>query len=241
MRIAREGDARWCPRSAVSGKGCIIARMKHWWAIMALLAAAAGQAQERDAPNGLLLVAKPGLMDPNFRETVVLVTQTPDYSTVGVILNRPTPVTHGQTAEPVYSGGPVMPRTLVALFRSDEPPPAPVFHVLKRVYLSMHPDNIERLLSQPGGGLRLFAGFSGWAPRQLEAEILRDGWYVLAASEELVFRKDTASLWRELVERARGNRAQRKNVTNVPIQRSDHATRNSAVAPLSIQQVYSNP
>ena len=41
-------------------------------------------------PNGILLIAKPGLPDPNFRETVVLVARTDDAATVGVILNRPT-------------------------------------------------------------------------------------------------------------------------------------------------------
>jgi putative transcriptional regulator len=219
----------------------IIAPMKPWWVFAAFLVAIVAQAQERDAANGLLLVAKPGLVDPNFRETVVLVTQTPDYGTVGVILNRPTPVRHERTGESIYSGGPVMPRTLVALFRSDEPPEAPAFHVLKRVYLSMHPDNIERQLARPAANFRLFAGFSGWAPRQLEAEIGRDGWYVLPANEDLLFRKDTTGMWGELVERARGERARRKNVTYVAIQRLDEAARNSAVVALSILQVYSNP
>lgn len=194
--------------------------MKPWWLIAALLVAGAGHAQQGEAPNALLLVAKPGLADPNFRETVVLVTQTPDYSTIGVILNRPTAQKHEPTGQAVYSGGPVMARTLVALFRSDQAPEAPAFHVLKRVYLSMHPDNIERLLERPARRFRLFAGFSGWAPRQLEAEIARDGWHVLAASEEIVFREDTAGMWRELLERARGKRAQRENVTNVAIQRA---------------------
>lgn len=197
--------------------------MKLPWTLLAVLLYAAGaQAQEPDAPNGLLLVAKPGLLDPNFRETVVLVTQAPDYSTVGVILNRPTALAHQPSGQALYSGGPVMPRTLVAVFRSDSAPSAPAFRVLKRVYLSMHPDNIERLLAQPGGPFRLYAGFSGWAPRQLEGEIRRDGWHVLAASEDIVFREDTAGMWRELLERARGKRVQRKNVTNVAIHRSEN-------------------
>ena len=41
-------------------------------------------------PNGVFLIAKPELTDPNFIRTVVLVTQTEDFSTVGVIINRPT-------------------------------------------------------------------------------------------------------------------------------------------------------
>jgi putative transcriptional regulator len=215
--------------------------MKLGWALAFLFHAAAAQSQAPGEPNGVLLIAKPGLLDPNFRETVVLVTQAPDYSTVGVILNRPTAARHERAGQSIYGGGPVMPRTLVALFRSDEPPEAPAFHVLKRVYLSMHSGNLERLLAQPAARFRLFAGFSGWAPRQLEAEIRRDGWYVLAANEELVFRTDTAGMWRELLERARGERAQRKNVTNVAVLRGEGAARKLAVAPLPNQQVYSKP
>ncbi len=219
----------------------IIAPMKPWWLAAAFLVGIVAQAQERDAANGLLLIAKPDLRDPNFRETVVLVTQTPDYSTVGVILNRPTRVKDERSGKPLYSGGPVLPRTLVGLFHSDSAPEAPAFHVLKRVYLSMHPSNIERLLARPPRNFRLFAGFSGWAPRQLEAEIRAEGWYVLPASEDLLFREDTTGLWRELLERARGARAQRENVTNVAIQRLDGTTRNPTIVALSIQQVYSKP
>lgn len=178
--------------------------MIRWLALLAVLLAASAQAQpQEDPPNGILLVAKPGLLDPNFRETVVLVTQSSDSSTVGVILNRPTPQRHEKTGEPVYSGGPVMREVLVAVFRSDRTPDASAFHVLKGVYLTMHPANIESLLAQTGQRYRLYAGFSGWAPRQLESELLRDGWYVLPASEELVFRKDTAGMWDELVKKAR--------------------------------------
>ncbi len=59
-------------------------------ALLALLVAGAAAAQpQADPPNAVLLVAKPGMLDPNFRETVVLATQSSDASTVGVILNRP--------------------------------------------------------------------------------------------------------------------------------------------------------
>ena len=59
---------------------------------LALLAAPALRAQpskpELGPANGLLLVAKPGMLDPNFRETVVLVSQTEDFRTIGVIFDR---------------------------------------------------------------------------------------------------------------------------------------------------------
>src|SRR5918994_372116 len=109
----------------------------------------------------------------------------------------------------VYFGGPVMREVLVALYRSDRTPDASAFHVLKGVYLTMHPQNIERLLAKPGNGYRLYAGFSGWAPGQLESELARDGWYLRSASAELVFRQDTSGMWDELVRKARGRVAMR--------------------------------
>jgi putative transcriptional regulator len=166
-----------------------------------LLCATAAQAQG-GPPNSLLLVAKPDLSDPNFHQTVVLVTQAPDSSTVGVILNRPTPAKHAATGLRLYEGGPVMPPTVVALFSARTPPSAPAFRVLDQVYLSMHPDNVDKLAPR-SARYRLFAGFSGWAPRQLESEIERGGWHLLPASEELIFRDDTSGLWRELLDKAR--------------------------------------
>jgi putative transcriptional regulator len=71
----------------------------------------------------------------------------------------------------------------------------------------MHPAAIEPLLKKTGARYRLYSGFSAWAPGQLENELQRDSWYVLPASEELVFRRDTSGMWRELVERALGKRA----------------------------------
>lgn len=177
--------------------------------IVALIFPVVLAAQPQEPPNAVLLVAKPDLVDPNFRETVVLVTQTPDAATVGVILNRPTRRRHEQSGETVYFGGPVMREVLVALFRSERAPEASAFPVLKGIYLSMHPRNIERLLAAREKAYRLYAGFSGWAPGQLESELARDSWYVVPAKAELLFRKDTTNLWRELVEKAGGRVAMR--------------------------------
>ena len=176
---------------------------------LAILAFPGAAQPQAEAPNAILLVAKPDLVDPNFRQTVVLVTQAADASTIGVILNRPTAQKHAQSGETLYFGGPVMREVVVALFRSERAPEASAFHVLKGIYLSMHPQNIEQLLAQRGADYRLYSGFSGWAPGQLESEMQRDGWYVLPASAELAFRKNTTGMWEELVRKARGRVALR--------------------------------
>lgn len=169
-------------------------------------------AQQLEQANGVFVIAKPSLEDPNFARTVVLVTQTTEASTVGVILNRPTQVplrellpgveSSSNYREPVFFGGPVMPQVVVALFRSAEPPTASAFHVLRDLYLTMHPENIAQLLAKPGRQFRLYAGFSAWAPRQLEGEFERDGWYILPADAAAVFRSDIENLWPELVRKA---------------------------------------
>src|SRR3954452_5107137 len=195
--------------------------MKRWLAILALLVAAPLGAQ----PNGIVLVAKPGLPDPNFSETVVLVTHSDEGNPVGVILNRPTTLKLADAAprlrgakdfaEPLYSGGPVMREVLIALFRAETPPAEAAFQVLPGVYLTMHPATIEALIAEHRAALRLYAGFSGWAPPQLEAEIDAGSWYVLRASEALALRRDTAGMWAELVAQASGARTARDTPVRV--------------------------
>jgi putative transcriptional regulator len=184
-------------------------------ALCLLAACAAGPAavaQPHGPPNGVFLVAKPGMQDPNFSETVVLVTQTDDASTVGVIVNRPTRLQLRQFLpdaevaakyrDRIYFGGPVMREAIVALFRADAPPGAPAFHVLKNLYLTTHRDSILALLTQGSRQYRLYSGVSGWAPRQLEGEFAREGWYVVPADADSAFRENPEGLWEELVRRA---------------------------------------
>lgn len=185
-------------------------------ALALLLSAFAAAAQRPEPPNGVLLVAKPSLVDPNFRETVVLVTQAADGSTVGVILNRPTGQRHEKTRSTIYEGGPVMREVRLALFSSSVSPSASAFHVTQGVYLSMHPANIAALPTRPGQRVRFFAGFSGWAPGQLQGEMQLDGWFVLPVTEDALFRADTRGLWKELIEKARGSRAESKNGDRLP-------------------------
>jgi putative AlgH/UPF0301 family transcriptional regulator len=95
-------------------------------------------------------------------------------------------------------------RSVIALFETPQPPDAAAFHVLKNVYLSMHPQNLAALLDAPAARFRLYAGFAAWAPGQLDSEFGRDAWHVLPADEALVFREDMTGLWEELVQRAAG-------------------------------------
>jgi putative transcriptional regulator len=176
--------------------------MKRWLVLFAAFAVAPVGAQT----TGILLVAKPELVDPNFRETVIAITRAPDASTIGVILNRPTKARFDNFPQALYAGGPVMQEVVVAMFAAGEPPNDAAFEVLPHIYLTMHPRNIEALVNRPPERVRLFSGFAGWGPRQLESEMAEGSWYALRATEAVLFRKDTAGLWRELVDQASGAR-----------------------------------
>jgi putative transcriptional regulator len=173
---------------------------------------------EQAGGEGVLLVAKPHLQDPNFRETVVLVTGTPDGAAVGVIVNRPTrhslagilpgnPLLAGFT-DPLYFGGPVESAGLFAVFRADQPP-GEALRVAADLWLALNPATVEQLMREPPQKVRFYTGFSGWAPGQLQAELGRGDWWVLDMNPDVAFRADPSGLWEELANRARAVTASR--------------------------------
>jgi putative transcriptional regulator len=169
-------------------------------------------AQTGDTPNGVFLVASPGLLDPNFRRSVVLVTQAADGSSVGFIVNRPGPHSLAQIlpehealkrfTEPLYLGGPVEAGGLFAVFRASENPPG-ALRVIDDVSFALDPAVVEQLLHAPPRRVRFFNGYAGWAPGQLALELAGGGWYVLNADADTVFRDNMDTLWEELLLRAR--------------------------------------
>lgn len=186
--------------------------------LLAALGLLAGLARAEERPRGLLLVAAPGLADPNFRETVVLVARHGHGAPVGVVLNRPSPLTLGEAladhharlrarTDPIFAGGPVAPATLVVVYRATESL-GESLHVADDLYMSLAGTAFERVLGpEPGAAaFRIYAGYAGWAPGQLEREIQAGGWYVLPAEADVAFDAHPASLWRRLVERARQRR-----------------------------------
>jgi putative transcriptional regulator len=183
-------------------------------ALLALvLFAAAAHAQ---APSkAFFLIAKPGMPDPNFRETVVLVVQGTDSAATGVIINRPTNRSLAELlpserfesfTDPIFFGGPVAPQGLFALFQADKFSGAAV-PILPGVYLAVLPDSVDALLGKPPAKIRFFSGYSGWAPGQLQGELDRGDWLVVDADARTVFLKDTSRLWQDMVRRARAVRA----------------------------------
>jgi len=186
--------------------------------LIAAVLAAAAQVAVAQAPAGGFLVAKPTILDPNFSRTVVLVTQAPDGAILGVILNRPTKQSLAEIlpgnerlarfTAPLYFGGPVEPAGLFAVFRGTGDP-GPSFPVIEDVRLALQPATVEQLLLKPPEALRLFVGYAGWAPGQLDGELARGDWWTVKADADSIFRKNTDTLWDELSRRAQSVTARR--------------------------------
>lgn len=159
--------------------------------------------------RGAILVANPSMEDPNFHHTVLLIVEHGRGGTVGVILNRPTDVLLSEvlpdlvilkgTPHRLFTGGPVERTQLVLLFRLMDPRPD-TRSIVDGIYMGT-PTVLERMLTQPRPteAFRAFSGFAGWAPGQLEYELLDQAWGVLPADSLNIFDKDPATLWKDAI------------------------------------------
>lgn len=164
--------------------------------------------------RGSLLVAGPSLVDPNFRRSVVLLGEHNDEGALGVVLNRPAPVSVGEAApplsdlvppgDPVYLGGPVQPESAVVLADVEHPDFAGLIVFGSIGFLMGEVDGSRR---QGIRRARVFAGYAGWGQGQLESEIDAGSWIIEPALPEDVFSGRPEKLWSEVLLRKGGKYA----------------------------------
>lgn len=181
--------------------------------------------------KGVFLIAGPGLYDPNFRQSVVLLCEHNERGSMGLVINRPTELVLTEAVhqlagtegdDVIYSGGPVQPDHLLVLIRAACEPPSS-HHVFGDVYLGTDLPTLKALVLHQGvpdapsdaadptvSGLRDavfrgYAGYAGWAPGQLDSELATDSWLVVPADSTWIFDSDPAIVWPELM-RALGPR-----------------------------------
>lgn len=184
---------------------------------LAQIAAPAPGLADAGAPGleparGRLLVARRDLRDPNFSETVVLLTDYGEGGAMGVIVNWPTaapaaeliPQVDGlaERDDKVFVGGPVERQLMLMLVRSEEDLPG-AERIFADVHLSTSSDLLQRVVAGDlaTAAMRLYSGYAGWSPGQLDFEIAAGGWRVLPAEVELVFAEDPDAVWPELIRR----------------------------------------
>jgi putative transcriptional regulator len=165
-----------------------------------------------DFLRGKLLVASPALMDPNFARSVVLMTEHSEDGAMGIVLNRPaeTPARALMSElepiagdDPLFIGGPVQPNAIVLLAEFSDPDAA-AWIVVADVGLASADTDLEELEGAVRRG-RFYAGYSGWGPGQLEAEIELDSWIVEPPLPAELFPDSPESLWSDVLARKGGS------------------------------------
>jgi putative transcriptional regulator len=165
--------------------------------------------------SGQLLLASPALLDPNFRRAVVLVGIHSEEGAMGVVLNRPSPVTVGEAVpqleqavaerERVFVGGPVQGTSVVFLAEFIDPELAGLL-VLGRIGFPA-PDADVQELAEATARTRVFAGYAGWGEGQLDEEVQQGDWIADAALPDDVFTDAPEELWSSVLTRKGGSYA----------------------------------
>ena len=165
---------------------------------------------------GRLLVATPGVGDPHFSRTVVLLLGADGDGCLGVVLNRPsrTPVeavlpqwaAHVSAPEVLFGGGPVAPASAIGVGWCPGEPPAGFLPFAGR-FGTLDLDADPAVLTVGVAATRIFAGYAGWSAGQLEQEIAAGGWYVVPAARDDVFAPAPATLYPRVLRRQGGRTA----------------------------------
>jgi putative transcriptional regulator len=167
------------------------------------------------ALQGKLLVAAPSLVDPNFARTVVLLLAHSDQGALGLVLNRPTitsvssplPEWEDLASDPavIFVGGPVSQGTIcLARVKPEVSVPSSGYLPLEGALGTVDLESDPAFVAPWVEALRIFAGYAGWGPGQLEAEIEEGAWWALEAAQDDAFSDDVPNLWKKVLRRQGG-------------------------------------
>ena len=155
-------------------------------------------------------MATRGGTDSLFAKSVILLVRYDHTGALGLMVNRQTtvPIAHVLSglqaaaghSDTVFVGGPVELGTIFALARAPRKPEG-ASAIFGDIYFIVTKTALEKALggaSNPSG-LRIYVGYCGWGPQQLEHEVLRGSWYIFSRSEDLAFDAKPATLWSRLI------------------------------------------
>ena len=165
---------------------------------------------EPDPAKGRFLVATPRLNGSVFEQSVILLI---DYSLVGatgLIINKLSAVTASEAFPDIREladyrgninlGGPIKIRHFLFLIRSGNRP-LESKEILQDLYFSASMNTLKESANRKEKGVkfRMYFGYSGWSPGQLEREIRRGSWYVMEGEQDVVFSEKTSLIWQNLI------------------------------------------
>ena len=164
--------------------------------------------------RGRLLVSTPGLSDPSFDRSVVLVVDHDDDGALGLILNRPTATPVAEVLRPwrdiasdppvVFSGGPVDDTAALCLGSCRPGAASETIRTVTPTVGLVDMDTDPALLTHQVAYVRVFAGYAGWGGGQLEDEIEAGGWFVVDSLPGDPFTASPGALWRAVLRRQNG-------------------------------------
>lgn len=152
--------------------------------------------------GGSFLIASPSLRDPNFHHRVVLILQHNEEGAFGLVVNCPVPVK--DIPYPVFAGGPCEADGLFMLHGNrdwaelcgETTPP----EIAPGIFLgdSSCTELLQAMEDETPTRVRMFAGYSGWGPGQLEGELMAGAWVLTSADGETLFNTNPKDLWEHL-------------------------------------------
>jgi putative transcriptional regulator len=162
--------------------------------------------------QGQLLIAAPALLDPNFKQAVLLLVQHNDEGALGLILNRPTttPIkkiwpqiseSECKSEQHLQAGGPVQ-GPLLAMHTN---PAWSEDEVFDGVYITSDREHLDHLLAKGEEPMRLYAGYAGWGGGQLEREIEEGAWLSANPTYDHIFQTHR-NLWEKLIKQISGRK-----------------------------------
>jgi putative transcriptional regulator len=178
-----------------------------------LLAPAVCRAQSTspaDLAQGAILVSPRDSPDPHFAGSVILLARYSRTGALGLMLQYksdlslqkiPSLKSAGKRTDPVFIGGPVELPSVLMLERSETEPPTALPVTGNLYLLAADTAILSALHDRPASDLRVFIGYSGWAPGQLENEVRHHGWYIFNYDETVVFDPHPETLWERMVEK----------------------------------------
>lgn len=170
----------------------------------------AQSARPEDLAQGKILIMQRDAPDPLFAHSVIVLAHYDKAGALGLMIHYRSKLTIQEAlaglkgaakhSDPLFVGGPVDIEGVLALLRADSPP-ADASLVTGKLYLVASKQGIGKALSagQRTSKLRIYLGYTGWGPGQLEREVRLGGWYIFDYDENLVFDEHPETLWERLI------------------------------------------
>ena len=182
--------------------------MQSFAALLIVFAGLTGATRAADLSQAVMLVASDSLAGSPFEQTVIVAAPLPQGGHVGFIVNRPTGVkletlfpeqtsTH-KVVEPVYAGGPAMPRAVFAVTRKAPDNSADVFPLMPGLVAVVDAETVDHIIETMPNDARYFVGLMVWAPDELETQVDAGAWDVRPADVESVLPANAKGLWKSL-------------------------------------------